>query len=379
MSFVSLEFQPCHVRIYMPPLLPSVEKDNSLSLSENLTSMSSTADPVGWVSEPEGRGTIGLLWGCLATIFLCTWTAIHPDLPEINERKRSIIWWRIKHVLCCLLAPELFALHAVGSLINAMALRKKVSSRVNWSLKQCFFLQMGGCVVRIKSQPNNNNNDSLGGRLCRKKVLPWPEISVEQIDDHNKADWAVKAVALMQILWFVTQIVGRGVQRLAISTLELFTLGIVFCAVLIFICYWKKPYDIQQPVIIPAEHFTPKRNDCIKRVHMRDYDDIPRKTLAPIGCIITLVFGAIHLIAWNFPFPSIAERWLWRISSTGCAAIPIIMLAISYWSRHINRVLGLTYVLFRVYMPVEMFVSLRAAPASLYKTPQWSQCFPSFG
>jgi hypothetical protein len=37
------------------------------------------------------------------------------------------------------------------------------------------------------------------------------------------------------------------------------------------------------------------------------------------------------------------------------------------------------YVLFRIYMFIEMFISLRAAPASVYQTPQWSQYFPSFG
>jgi hypothetical protein len=37
------------------------------------------------------------------------------------------------------------------------------------------------------------------------------------------------------------------------------------------------------------------------------------------------------------------------------------------------------YVLCRTFMFVEMFVGLRAVPAGIYKTPQWSQYLPSIG
>lgn len=41
----------------------------------------------GWVPEPQGRGTLSLLYSCLATILLCTWSVLHLQVP-----KRHGIW-----------------------------------------------------------------------------------------------------------------------------------------------------------------------------------------------------------------------------------------------------------------------------------------------
>lgn len=37
---------------------------------------------VGWVANPDGRGTADLLYSCLVTIFLSAWTAYHPDVKR---------------------------------------------------------------------------------------------------------------------------------------------------------------------------------------------------------------------------------------------------------------------------------------------------------
>jgi hypothetical protein len=92
--------------------------------------MNSTTDIAGWTPEPEGRGTIGLLWSCFATIFLCTWNAIHPNLPGMDESKFRIIGRRMLYVLFCLLAPEWFAFSALDNLGSVMQVRKEVKAAV---------------------------------------------------------------------------------------------------------------------------------------------------------------------------------------------------------------------------------------------------------
>jgi hypothetical protein len=53
--------------------------------------------------------------------------------------------------------------------------------------------------------------------------------------------------------------------------------------------------------------------------------------------LVTCLYGALHSICWHTDFPSMAEKWLWRISSLliaaspGMAAIPLVFLA--YWRR----------------------------------------------
>ena len=45
---------------------------------------------------------------------------------------------------------------------------------------------------------------------------------------------------------------------------------------------------------------------------------------------VPVCFGAIHVAAWNFAFPSEFERWAWRASALYCstAIIPFFLSAI---------------------------------------------------
>jgi hypothetical protein len=230
-------------------------------------------------------------------------------------------------------------------------------------------------------------------KLLQEGAVPWSDVDVTdlEIEDRSKADWLVKLLALTQILWFSTQIIGRAVQGLSITTLELFTLGIVFCAVVMYIALWEMPFDVRVPITIRTKVHVLSAPNFIDRVKFNRHIKISSKYsrwILPVAGFVCFCFGGLHIVAWNFHFPTGAERLLWRISSTGCL---IVMVYISFlfipfgepisyaaYRAPFKVVLG-TYILFRLYMFVEMFTSLRAVPASVYQTPQWSQYFPSFG
>ena len=36
----------------------------------------------GWVSEPQGRGTTSIVYSCLGTVLICTWSVLHLDVPK---------------------------------------------------------------------------------------------------------------------------------------------------------------------------------------------------------------------------------------------------------------------------------------------------------
>jgi hypothetical protein len=57
----------------------------------------------GFVSSSRKRGTSDILRSCLLTIFLCTWTAIHLNVPGPGE---SNIFRKFKWVITAMLAPE---------------------------------------------------------------------------------------------------------------------------------------------------------------------------------------------------------------------------------------------------------------------------------
>jgi hypothetical protein len=220
--------------------------------------------------------------------------------------------------------------------------------------------------------------------------LAWPSTSDGEIDDHSKADWVVKSLALLQAFWFIVNLLSRWSLALAITILELYTLGIVICGVVTFSASWEKPFDVNVPIILqPPENFLWSGGYVIDRVdeYLDDISIEKEPTVLWAGICLSLVFGAIHIAAWNFHFASFAEQLIWRIASVSCTAIPVFLLlsagylkinAVHWWYVLDLGVIGF-YAMCRLCLFVEMFTSLRAVPRSVYQTPEWTQYTPSFG
>jgi hypothetical protein len=250
---------------------------------------------------------------------------------------------------------------------------------------------MGGFV---KQHKQNDNVLSPSVRVSTERLIEmfqdgsidWPTLKIEETDDRSKANWLVKSLALVQIVWFIVQLIGRWAQGLAVTTLELFTLGVVFCSMLISAASWEKPFEIQMPVLLHATN-NPAKRDHIDHIGL--FTNLEENGSGVTLCAICLILGAVHIVAWNFHFPSFPEQILLKICSIGITVLPISSVIVIICSNisHIRGALedpmlyGILciYTLFRLYMFVEMFAGLRSVPASVYQTPQWSQYFPSFG
>jgi len=70
---------------------------------------------IGFVSAPEVRGTLDILWSCLATLVICTWSILHLNVPEqstpngkLQKYTRSSVrlFHKIKWLFVNILAPE---------------------------------------------------------------------------------------------------------------------------------------------------------------------------------------------------------------------------------------------------------------------------------
>jgi hypothetical protein len=68
----------------------------------------------GWISEPSGRGTAGLLYTCLITIFLCVWSALHISIPARNYSQTENFFYKVKLAVVAIIAPELVFLNAIN-------------------------------------------------------------------------------------------------------------------------------------------------------------------------------------------------------------------------------------------------------------------------
>ena len=89
-----------------------------------------THTTVGWVSDADNnRSTITLLYNCLFTIFLCTWSAIHLNVPGEKDTQLRTFLRKCTWMLIGVLAPEFVAIAAIMEWRNASKLVRQV--RIN--------------------------------------------------------------------------------------------------------------------------------------------------------------------------------------------------------------------------------------------------------
>lgn len=127
-------------------------------------------ESVNYVSSPGVRGTVDILWSCLSTLFLCTWTILHLNVPEQRHGRdpgwRGDLKWKLKGFVCSLkwmlitlFAPEFVLYFATGQLNGAMKDVKNMKEfaeedGVPFGLTHAFFANMGGYTVRILPRPS---------------------------------------------------------------------------------------------------------------------------------------------------------------------------------------------------------------------------------
>jgi hypothetical protein len=227
--------------------------------------------------------------------------------------------------------------------------------------------------------------------LLSKGTIAAPNITELEIDEKNKGNWFIKAIAAVQIIYLATQLLGRAIQHLAISTLELSALGMVVIATCLYFFWWNKPLDVRLPIVLEPNKSDREAAGKLNAVYIdltfegdrvSFLGDIEGGNIDWLTTVIVVaVFGACHLLGWNIEFPTPTEALLWRIASICCFVLPIVMIRIlhcipePYDNWPVVVALGL-YIIVRIYLIVECFIGLRKVPAGVYQTVQWSQFFP---
>ena len=126
----------------------------------------------------------------------------------------------------------------------------------------------------------------------------------------------------------------------------------------------------------------------------RDDDGIQFMTCVPI---VGLIFGGIHCVGWFYVFPSTDEAMLWRVSSavlTGTAFLfPFFMVFVVllmklfftssrperqflYFSHAVFSIILLVYVVSRLLLLVEAFISLRYLTPGMLELVEWTSFIP---
>jgi hypothetical protein len=99
----------------------------SAGTPHTIASGNATTETVGWVSDPGGRGTFGLILSCLLTLGICVWSAMHLNIPPQDE---PVVRTWIRHTkwgLVGVVAPELVVFAAWRQYNSARELHAQVT------------------------------------------------------------------------------------------------------------------------------------------------------------------------------------------------------------------------------------------------------------
>lgn len=92
-----------------------------------------TEAKVGWVTNTNGRGTLGLLWGCFVTMYLSSWIMMHPNTPGQHDSSYRIFWRKIQYMALAVIFPEIVTISAFEDLRRIWKAKKTV--RIPSSMK----------------------------------------------------------------------------------------------------------------------------------------------------------------------------------------------------------------------------------------------------
>ncbi|KAK7024606.1 hypothetical protein VNI00_016167 [Paramarasmius palmivorus] len=305
-------------------LLYALARPIASSLSASSTDNSTSFDPVtGKCIDINGcRTTTGILWSCLSVIFICTWVAIHPNIPLVekfdhgNDRWTGDRWHpavavyqNVELMVVALLAPEFMILWAMRQREKAKKIGEQFKD-YGWGMSHGFFMVMGGFALydgedfwgyleeseycgyslwdkvteyhqHMKAAPGyklqqasqspslypaasapdedrpatsekpSKPIDKPSRDLCLLEFFVanrYITLTEDEIKDRSHADVITKSIAVIQTIWFIMQVIARAVEGLAITELEIITVGFAILNFGTYFLWWNKPLRVRHPV-----------------------------------------------------------------------------------------------------------------------------------
>ncbi|VUC28795.1 unnamed protein product [Clonostachys rosea] len=328
-----------------------------------MSDSTSADEKYGWVPSPNGRGTLDIIWSCILVLVTCTWTVLHINVPEPDEAFGSKMLRKLRWAVWTIFAPEDVMLAAALHWTSARISKREMNSAgiSDWTIAHGFLADSGGFMLRTPDFPPFPVNSRGVLYLVTKNYIEVPTVTKAQIEDSSKSDRLGKTVALTQSIYLVCQVIGRAVQGLEVTCLEILTLAYLNCALPTYYFWLNKPLDREVPIYIDMEvpistvlreagdiaahqyrdtpldfveqpgwaawrrrqrfsHFFGLTKRPLRRVP-NDYVCLPSFWVAVSTWFFTTTHSAIHLAAWNSDLPSQAEAYLWKASAICLLAI----------------------------------------------------------
>ncbi|KAI1169646.1 hypothetical protein F4777DRAFT_572332 [Nemania sp. FL0916] len=339
----------------------------------------------GWVSGPNTRGTIDIIYSCLSTIWLCTWTCLCLNIPDRHESGWRFLVYKFRWQAFAIFFPEVLVASAAEQWMSA---RQSVTAFNalgfdHWSVRHGFFADMGGIMIAPRDGDCFPVNSCQLAYLVRHAYISLPQLEMDDIRAVNKADGLARAFTLGQVIWFTLSCLGRATNDISLTPLELETLAFILCTIHTFFFWYHKPLDPSRSIVVPLELNLSQLGvlnldlNTYKRTPLEVIDPLPdpkslvtpfwfgfrcviepfeRASSGPrrphltvpnsianppdgIGWMLTLyiiffqiTYYGLHIgVGWLLPFPTTVEFYLWEgagIVNAGLIAIYVIGLSL---------------------------------------------------
>ena len=257
-------------------------KDDSPSF-ENATNISdklrnSTVPPyVGFVDDPNGRGTASLVISCLLTLVLCVWSALHLNVPQQGQSPLQTLSLMIRWIIAGIYAPELVVFTAWRQWSSARILstvvretrqnardslyqrkastanskisgkdalftaidRRSLDYRHEWTMTHSFFASTGGFAFDVEKDDHASESDpsflpahcpqrltiTARGMAFLARCGHLPDLPGADITDKSKGNDVAKALVMLQASWMLIQVMTRLIVKLPVTLLEVNTIA----------------------------------------------------------------------------------------------------------------------------------------------------------
>lgn len=134
-----------------------------------------------------------------------------------------------------------------------------------WTKTHGYFIQMGGFVLFHGSQRIGILSPERLSMLHEARLIEFPTITEEEIDDRSKGDALSKTLVLGQTTWFIAQCITRRVQGLVMTELELVTLAFAALNSFMYFFWWNKPLDVRTTVsVYLLDSPLPEKGQCLQ-------------------------------------------------------------------------------------------------------------------
>uniref|UniRef100_A0A0W0GF53 Uncharacterized protein n=2 Tax=Moniliophthora roreri TaxID=221103 RepID=A0A0W0GF53_MONRR len=193
-------------------LLYALARPLAQTLAATNSSVTDLFDPTtGKCVNIDGCRTVSdIVYSCLSVVLICTWVAIHPNVPEVGKHSAVVLYDDFQLMIVALLAPELVIMWAMRQWFSAKKITEKYK-KYGWGMPHAFLVLMGGFALYDGEKfcgylwEGRDENDELHEKYWNqitkhhrtvREALGRPEVDVKeegekdegQVDDQPTSD-----------------------------------------------------------------------------------------------------------------------------------------------------------------------------------------------